>query len=47
MRQPYPQDSTPSISRVAIYTDAWTHNDFVGTLGRASIESLDVKTLTL
>ena len=47
MRQPYPQDSTPSISQVAICTDARTHNDFVGTLGRASIESLDVKTLTL
>ena len=39
MRQPYPQDSTPSISRVAICTDARTRNDFVGTLGRASVES--------
>ena len=39
MRQPYPQDSTPSISRVAICTDARTYDDFVGTLGRASVES--------
>lgn len=39
MRLPYPQDSTPSISRIAICTDARTYNDFVGTLGRESVES--------